>query len=58
MRTSPRISQSVTICGIRLRFRAFGPWPYLGLSGDQDGERVDVAVSAPVSRAQRGRRSR
>ena len=42
MRTgTPRISQSVTVCGIRLRFRAFGPWPYLGLSGDQDGERVD-----------------
>ncbi len=41
MRTgTPRISQSVTVCGIRLRLS--GPWPYLGLSGDQDRERVDV----------------
>ena len=60
MRTgTPRISQSVTICGIRLRLSGpLGRGRSWVSAGTRTGRRGYTSVSAPVSRAQRGKRRR
>ena len=59
MRTgTPRISQSITVCGIRLRLSVpLGRGRTWASVGTRTGKGW-TSVSAPVSRAQRGRNSR